>query len=271
MSRSENRRGGQIFWGVLLLVLLGSLAGAVVHLHGRLANISRRLDSMEGLLEGSRAGGDPTSAESVSGSVGDRDVALMGLRGLSIRLERLESRIDQMVGAGKRRSGGSVGRETDPRMNAAGRLPRDFVEAMASDGKRYGAGQLNEIDDLYRRGTEGVDSEDGRAALEELVEKFPESNRGGCAAANLGAHHLNNGDLESAADVLRGVIDLDSAAVFGNGEKVMPRALYNYGRVLERQGDSDGARAIWHRLRDDHAGDRDARGDSYGDLARGKL
>lgn len=146
-----------------------------------------------------------------------------------------------------------------------------FIAAMDRDGQRYSQQEMKRIEELYRRGNAEVDTAEGRASLARLVKDHPESNRGGCAASNLGAYYLNNGDLEEATSYYQGIIDLSSNAVFESGEKVLPKALYNLGVVFEKQGEDEAAAALWKKLADEFTDDLDVAGTTYGELAGAKL
>ncbi len=56
-------------------------------------------------------------------------------------------------------------------------------ERMARDKALFSAAEMAEIESLYKRGT--MKTEDGRRAYTELVQRFPRSNRAGCAALYL--------------------------------------------------------------------------------------
>ncbi|MEW5854106.1 MAG: hypothetical protein AB2A00_35350 [Myxococcota bacterium] len=79
--------------------------------------------------------------------------------------------------------------EPEPAPKPTGR----FAEQTEADRKRLGDAAFLEMDDLWTRGRRPRSSPEAMAALEELLEKFPDTYRAGCAAYELGQHHLKNG------------------------------------------------------------------------------
>jgi len=259
---ASGKDGGALFWRLAGVVAVVALAGAVIHLHGKIADLEERAGTDS--REGGEGGAEEILRESSGGRGSEKDAA--GARELK------KARLEAMLANASRRpieAGGEAPDRAGPEREFE---PHEsFREAMGRDGRRYSPQECERIEDLYRRGNEGFDTSEGREALERLVESFPESNRAGCAASNLGAHYLNEGDLESAASYYGGLIEAGSGAVFENGEKVLPKALLNYGEVLRRQGDSEGADAAWGRIAEEFADEVDGEGIPYGDLARDRL
>jgi len=266
---SEPSRGSTAFWRVSGLVLLVAVVAAVLHLHERLSELDERLDGIEGDL-GRGAGGQVAAAGGDGEDRGRAGASEAGIRGLVARLERLES-VVRLLGSGARDLDRGGAGEPDGRSGQrGGDRSGAYLAAAGRDERRYDARSLKEIENLYRRGNERIDTEEGRDALEELVEKYPESNRRGCAAMNLGATYLNEGELEAAAAHLEAIISAGSDAVFENGERILPKAMYNYGMLLERRGDEDGARDVWEGLGARFPGETDGNGIPYAKLVEGR-
>lgn len=146
-----------------------------------------------------------------------------------------------------------------------------YRRAEAADARRYSAQELARINALYRQGLDGRDSAEGAAALGQLMAQYPDSNRAGCAAMNLAATYLNDGEHKKAAELLSQLIASNSTAVFGSGERVLPKALLNYGMLENDLGNIQAARAAWQRILSELGDELDAKGVPYKLLAQQAL
>jgi hypothetical protein len=146
-----------------------------------------------------------------------------------------------------------------------------YEAAHARDEGRFSAAERETIDALYRDGTRQPGTGEGRALLAELVERFPEANRAGCAALNLASGYAADGDAPAAFGYLDPLVDEAHPGVFRNGVRVLPAALELRGRLHAEAGDAARARADWTRLVEEFADEADARGRSFGRVAAAHL
>src|SRR5438128_4489 len=78
-----------------------------------------------------------------------------------------------------------------------------FEKRMAADSKKYKPDQLREAEGLYQTMNKNWRSPEGKAALEQMLKKYPDINRTGCAELYLG--QVSEGD--DKADHLQTAID----------------------------------------------------------------
>jgi predicted negative regulator of RcsB-dependent stress response len=141
----------------------------------------------------------------------------------------------------------------------------DFLAAKKRDETAFTQEEREEIDRLYEAGMD-EESPDSTAALVELIRKYPAANRGGCAAMNLAARYLKEGRTDAAIELLSTLIKNESDAVFANGEKVLPKALFRLGLIRQAEGETDEAAALFDRVRASFPEAEDSRGVSYSRL-----
>lgn len=245
---------------ISICVAVAAVMSLLYYWHYRRSNRQRhKIDRIE-----DQRGPGPSGVR--SGGAPDKSTAGRRNRPPSrIELQRNRLRMAALQELLKQRRGNNAS-GTDPSGTDALMRAR-FQQAQARDALRYSAQKLAEIDSLYERGIAGRDSEVGAAALQQLIESFPESNRAGCSSMNLAATYLNDGKYDEAATYLEKLINGESTAVFGNGERVLPKALFNYGLLQQDQGNYDKARAAWQRLVDEFPNEKDSSGTPYGLLA----
>ena len=151
------------------------------------------------------------------------------------------------------------------------RMQHRYVLARDRDARRYSARELETIDRLYQDGLGAIDTPQGRDSLQALISQFPDANRSGCAAMNLGAAYLNEGHYDDARRYLELVVNNNSTAYFQNGESVLAKALFNYGMLMQESGNDEAAAAAWQRIVDELADETDGHGAAYGSLAAERL
>jgi hypothetical protein len=89
-------------------------------------------------------------------------------------------------------------------------------ERMRADLKAYSPQQLREIEDLYQSANRDLRAPEARATLQQLVTKYPKSNRTGCAVLYL-AQQSTGGERES---FLKMAIADHADARYGDGVQV---------------------------------------------------
>jgi hypothetical protein len=91
--------------------------------------------------------------------------------------------------------------------------------------------QLSEIETLYQSASRNLQAPESRGLLQDLVDKYPASNRAGCAAL-----YLARGAPESDREVLlEQVIERHSDAWYGDGTQVGPMARALLASLYQRQ------------------------------------
>lgn len=119
------------------------------------------------------------------------------------------------------------------------RLRAQARARMLQDAARFSEEQLGEIEELYgTRGSFTVDPR--RAALRQVVERFPGSNRAGCALLYLA--RAAEGDEQEA--LLRQAIDRYGASWYGDGTQVGAYARTLLALRLARVGRMEEARRL---------------------------
>lgn len=183
--------------------------------------------------------------------------------GLATRLARLESSVEETQT--RVAMGMPSAREDQPLA-----LER-YQAAMDRDRANHTTEEWQEINRLYSLGMRGLRQPEGREALESLIDRFPESNRAGCAAMNLASVLYGDGDHDAARAHLETLIEAESDAVFRNGERILAKALVMLGRVEQHEGRGEEAHALWSRVTEDFPNEEDARGVPYGQVAEQHL
>jgi len=139
----------------------------------------------------------------------------------------------------------------------------EFLAMEQRDKERFTAAEKEEIDRLYEAGLDKADPA-STVALSELIDKYPTSNRAGCAAMNLAARRLEQSNPEAAVFLLSTLVGNETKAVFASGEKVLPKAMLRLGMVKREQGDEAAAAALFDRLRTQFSDEEDSQGVPYG-------
>ncbi|MGV3516301.1 hypothetical protein [Luteitalea sp.] len=129
---------------------------------------------------------------------------------------------------------------------------------MRRDLETFTREQLREIEQLYQRANRDLRAPESRGRLQELIDKYPASNRAGCAALYL-AQMSGDPDREV---LLKQAIERHADAWYGDGSQVGPMArayLAMHYQQQKRQDDAAAtARAIAVETPDavDHQGRR---------------
>ena len=117
-------------------------------------------------------------------------------------------------------------------------LKEQARERMLEDTHIYSEKERKEIRKLYRRGE--WESDEKRGALEGLIEKYPKSNRAGCATLYLG--HMALG--EEKATYCQQAIDNHGDCFYGDGVQVGAFARHMLAKYYEESGQPDKANQL---------------------------
>jgi len=104
---------------------------------------------------------------------------------------------------------------------------------MRKDSEFYSRDELKEIENLYQVANKQWRTQDGKDSLQELVKKYDEANRTGCALLYLG--QMSKG--EEREKYLKQAIEDYSDCFYGNGVQVGAYARYYLAYYYKESGD----------------------------------
>lgn len=125
--------------------------------------------------------------------------------------------------------------------------------------------QLREIEQLYQGANQNLKAPESRARLQELVDKYPASNRAGCAALYL-AQLSPEPDREA---LLKQAIERHADAWYGDGTQVGPMARAYLAALYQKQQRKDEAVAVARAIATETPDAVDHRGRRIVDVLRG--
>lgn len=110
-----------------------------------------------------------------------------------------------------------------------------YVARMEADRARYGSETFGRIEELYQVSNRERNTPVARAALQEVLSHYPESNRAGC-----GALYLAQWEPEATrADRLRAVIEQHADAIYGDGVQVGAYATFQLAELTDSAAERD--------------------------------
>lgn len=133
-----------------------------------------------------------------------------------------------------------------------------FENRMAADAKKYKPEQIREAEQLYQTMNKNWRSDEGKAALKKMIEKYPDINRTGCAELYLG--QVSDGEEKAAH--LQTAIDKHSDCMYGDGVQVGAYARYLLALHYKEKGDNTRANSLFDEIRKDYPLAVDHRGRS---------
>jgi beta-lactamase regulating signal transducer with metallopeptidase domain len=132
------------------------------------------------------------------------------------------------------------------------------------DNQYYSREQLREIETLYQvANTRGKRSEEGKASLKQLLEKYDKANRTGCATLYLG--QASEGD--ERLEYLTRAVEKFSDCFYFNGCQVGGYGRYVLALTLWDRGEKDKARALLSELKTTYKDATDHNGRPMGEVA----
>jgi hypothetical protein len=126
---------------------------------------------------------------------------------------------------------------------------REAREKMAADSKEYRRGEFTELEELYQKGNANPRTAENQVFLKQVLEKFPKSNRAGCAALYLGRY--TKGDEQEK--YLEMAIEKFSDCYYGDGTNVGGYARFVLGMMRHQAGKQSAAKKLFEELRKDYA------------------
>ena len=122
--------------------------------------------------------------------------------------------------------------------SSASSLPTNrelYAARMGEDRARYGSETFDRIEELYQVSNREQNTPIARAALQELLSHYPESNRAGC-----GALYLAQWEPEATrTDMLRAVIEQHADAIYGDGVQVGAYATFQLAELIDSEAERD--------------------------------
>lgn len=118
-------------------------------------------------------------------------------------------------------------------------------ERMMMDGEIYQRHDLQIIEKLYQTANKDWKSDDAKASLQLLVEKYPRANRTGCALLYLG--QMSEGDKQ--LEYLQSAIELYGNCYYGDGVQVGPYARLYLAMRYKKDGKDKEASELFGQLR----------------------
>ncbi|OGV70105.1 MAG: hypothetical protein A2283_14260 [Lentisphaerae bacterium RIFOXYA12_FULL_48_11] len=118
----------------------------------------------------------------------------------------------------------------------------------AEDRKNYSTEQLREIENLYQVANKLWKTPEAKTSLKVLIEKYPKSNRTGCAVQYMG--QMSSG--EEKEKYLKLAIKDFSDCYYGNGVQVGAYARFYLGYYYKDKGMEKEAKALFDEIRKDY-------------------
>ena len=176
------------------------------------------------------------------------------LRQLQEKVARLESRLAEL----EKRVGPVVAKQATEQDDQA-RLRKQQTLArqrMSQDLKKHNRQQIQEAEQLYQVANKNWRAPEAKQSLQQMVERFPDVNRTGCAALYLA--QWSEGDERER--LLKEVAEKYGDCYYGNGVQVGPYAKYLLALYYKNKGDDDKAKALFEEIRSKHPDAIDHRG-----------
>jgi hypothetical protein len=127
---------------------------------------------------------------------------------------------------------------------------RKAREQMARDAKEYKREEFAALEELYQKGNANPRTPENQAILEEVLEKYPKSNRAGCAALYLGQFSR---DAKESEKYLELAIEKYSDCYYLNGTSVGGFARYLLGSKEKQAGHDTKAKKLFDEIRKQYA------------------
>lgn len=118
-------------------------------------------------------------------------------------------------------------------------------QRMRRDNQKYSREQLKEAEDLYQVANNNWRSDEAKESLRQMVKKFPDVNRTGCATLYLG--QMAQG--EEKEKLLTEASNKYADCFFGNGVQVGAYSHYLLGLHYRNVGQDDKARQLFDEIR----------------------
>jgi len=118
-------------------------------------------------------------------------------------------------------------------------------QRMRQDTQKYSREQLREAEDLYQVANKNWRTPEAKQSLEQMVKKYPDVNRTGCAVLYL-AQYSEGAERER---LLEEAIEKYSDCFYGNGVQVGAFARYLLGDYYQRNNQPEKAKELFDQIR----------------------
>ena len=126
---------------------------------------------------------------------------------------------------------------------------RNAEEMMARDSRVVSAREMSELEQTYQIANRNTRSPEAMEALKKVLEKWPKTNRAGCAALYLGRWSQG----EEQERYLKLAIDQYSKSYYLDGTSVGGFARFILGQIYKQAGKEADAKKLFDEIRKDYA------------------
>ena len=176
------------------------------------------------------------------------------IRALEEKVARLEARLAEL----EKRVNPVVAKQTTEQ-NAQDRAKKQQALArarMSQDLKKHNRDQLREAEQLYQVANKNWRAPEAKQSLQQMIERFPDVNRTGCAALYLAQWS----EGEERERLLKEVIEKFGDCFYGNGVQVGAYARFLLALYYKDKGEADKAKDLFEEIRTKYPDAIDHRG-----------
>jgi hypothetical protein len=176
------------------------------------------------------------------------------LRELQEKVAKLEGRLAEL----EKRVGPVVAKQANDQDVQARAKKQQLLarQRMSDDLKKHNRKQLQEAEQLYQVANKDWRSPEAKQSLQQMVERFPDVNRTGCAALYL-AQWAEGDERER---LLKEAGEKYGDCFYGNGVQVGPYSKFLLALYYKDKGEADKAKELFEEIRTKHAEAIDHRG-----------
>ncbi|GAA5121558.1 hypothetical protein JIN84_00895 [Luteolibacter yonseiensis] len=151
------------------------------------------------------------------------------------------------------------GKATERQRERAAEENKDKArDAWQKDGKKLKGDELESMEGLYQKANENPRTPENQELLKQVIEKYPKSNRAGCAACYIGQFSR---DPDESREYLEMAIKEYSDCYYLNGTSVGGWARLLLAGKEKQRGDAAKAKKLMEEIRKDYATATDHRGE----------
>ena len=183
------------------------------------------------------------TAARVAGAAGSADDQAKQLRELQDKVTKLEARLAEL----EKRVGPVVAKQaTEQDVQARVKKQQTLArQRMSQDLKKRDRKQLQEVEQLYQVANKNWRAPEAKQSLQQMVERFPDVNRTGCAALYL-AQWSEGDDRER---LLKEAGEKYGDCYYGNGVQVGPYSKFLLALYYKDKGEADKAKELFEEIR----------------------
>ena len=207
----------------------------------------------------------PAAAQATGAAASDNnDAQIRELREqvkkLEARLAELEKQVKPLV-AQRGGGGAAAGGGDNDAKPAAAVQPATRNEAlvrqaqvkararMRQDARKHSSEEIGSAEELYQVANKNWRTEQARQSLQQMVEKFPDVNRTGCAVLYLGQMSVG----EERERLLTDAMEKYGDCYYGNGVNVGAYARFLLAHYYKDNGEADKAKKLFNEIRTKYA------------------